>query len=355
MPTPESAMPENAMEDAELPDVSALGEWIGDRLPGEGPFTLRRFGQESGMANALYVLGRDGHEWVLRRPPAVKNDPSAGNTVREWRILRALHGTPVPHPAARLLCEDAGVVGATFLIMDFVDGFVPGVELPSPFNAVGQERLDLGMAYVDGLVELSKVDWRSRGLEGLGKPEGFLERQVPRWLAQLDRYRTRDLPELDFVCDWLEQHRPQMSEPAILHGDYSPYNVLVAHDPPARLAAILDWDTGTIGDPLVDIGHLLARWPEPDEEPLPWPPPGALEPGWPTRAAMAERYAAGTGRDLSALAYYECLALFKLAVILEGGHARAVAQGVPERGDENGEGVPHLVRAAAAIARGERR
>jgi aminoglycoside phosphotransferase (APT) family kinase protein len=340
--------------DAELPDAGALTDWIGDRLPGRGRFSITRMGQEAGIANALYLIARDGHEWVLRRPPAVKNDPSAGNTVREWRILCCLEGTPVPHPRPRLLCEDADVIGATFMVMDRVVGFTPGFELPAPFDADRALRRDLAMAYVDGIVELSEVDWRAGGLEDLGRPDGFLERQVPRWLAQLDRYRTRDLPMLEFVSEWLDANRPPMSAAGILHGDYSPFNVMVAPDRPARLAAIVDWDTGTIGDPLLDIGHLLARWTEPGEEPVIGEPAGGID-GYPTRAAMAARYAARTGRDLSALPYYECLSLFKLGVILEGSYARAAAAGVPDRDNGMADTVPRLMRGAAAFARGDRR
>lgn len=340
--------------DAEFPDARALTEWVGNQLPGTGSFSLQRMGQEAGIANALYLVCRDDHQWVLRRPPAVKNDPSAGNTVREWRILRCLEGTPVPHPTARLLCEDPSVIGATFMIMDRVVGFTPGFEVPAPFATDPSLRHQMAMAYVDGIVELSKVDWRAGGLDGLGKPDGFLERQVPRWLAQLDRYRTRDLPELDFVCEWLEANRPEMSPAAILHGDYSPFNVMVAPDRPARLAAIVDWDTGTIGDPLLDIGHLLARWTEPGEEAVLGPPAGGVD-GYPTRFEMAKRYEQGTGQDLAALPYYECLSLFKLGVILEGTYARAAAAGVPERDNSMADTVPRLMRGAAAFARGERR
>jgi aminoglycoside phosphotransferase (APT) family kinase protein len=209
------------------------------------------------------------------------------------------------------------------------------------------------MAYVGGCAELAAVDWQTRGLEGLGKPEAFLERQVPRWLAQLDRYRTRDLPDLDVICSWLTANTPPMSPAAIIHGDYSPFNVMVAHDPPARLAAIVDWDTGTIGDPLLDIGHLLARWTEPGEQPLLGVQAGGVD-GYPTRAEMAERYAQRTGRDLTALTYYEVLALFKLAVILEGRHAREVAAGVPAAETSMATMVPDLLQGAVEFARGER-
>jgi aminoglycoside phosphotransferase (APT) family kinase protein len=197
--------------------------------------------------------------------PAVTNDTSASNMLREWRILNALEGTAVPHPRPVLLCEDPSVLGVPFLLMEAVDSFTPGFELPEPF---GSDSYDLAMAYVDGCAELAAVDWRTRGLDDLGKPDGFLERQVSRWLSELNRYRTRDLPELDFLCHWLTANTPTMSPAAIIRGDYGPFNVMIALDPPARLAAIVDWDTGTIGDPLLDIGHLLARWTEPGERPL---------------------------------------------------------------------------------------
>jgi aminoglycoside phosphotransferase (APT) family kinase protein len=336
-------------------DVPALNAWIGDRLPAAGlPLSAERMGTGTGIANALYLLRRGDHSWVLRRPPDVKNDRTASDTAREWRILSALEGTPVPHPRPLLHCDDTTVIGAPFLVMELVRGFTPGFELPEPFASNASLRRDLAMAYVDGCAALSEVDWQARGLAGLGKPDGFLERQVPRWLAQLDRYRTRDLPEIDFVAQWLEANVPLMSRAGIIHGDYSPFNVMVAPHPPPRIAAIVDWDTGTIGDPLLDIGHLLARWTEPGEEPVINLQAGGID-GYPTRAEMAARYADRTGRDLSTLAFYEVLALFKLAVILEGTYARESAAGVPEQERSMATIVPGLLRGAAAFARGDRR
>jgi aminoglycoside phosphotransferase (APT) family kinase protein len=341
--------------DATELDISALERWIADRLPGQGtPLTAQRLGVATGIANALYTLERDAHRWVLRRPPAVKNDASASDTVREWRILNALEGTSVPHPTPRLLCEDTSIIGAPFMIMDLVDGFTPGFELPEPFASDPGLRRDLAMAYVDGCAALAGVDWRAAGLEGLGKPTGFLERQVPRWLAQLERYQTRALSDLDMVTRWLEANVPTMSDAGILHGDYSPFNVMVGYDAPVRLAAIVDWDTGTIGDPLLDLGHLLARWTEPGEEPVVTPQAGGSA-GYPTRAEMAARYAERSERDLSALAFYEVLALFKLAVILEGTYAREHAAGVPDSENVMTELVPSLLSGARAFASGERR
>ena len=335
-------------------DLDGLNEWIGDRLDGPGlPLTAERLGAMTGIANALYLLQRGHHQWVLRRPPAVKNDPSASNIIREWRILSALDGTPVPHPRPRVLCDEPAVLGAPFLIMDHVEGFTPGFELPEPFLSEPALRYDLGMAYVDGCATLSEVAWRARGLDDFGKPEGFLERQVPRWLAQLERYQVRELPELGFLTSWLDENRPPMSPAGIIHGDYSPFNVMVRFEPPARLAAIVDWDTCTIGDPLLDIGHLLARWTEPGEEPVIGEQAGGVV-GYPTRAELASRYHERTGLDLSALPYYEALALFKLAVILEGTYARQHHAGVPDSENLMVELVPRLMHAASAFARGQR-
>jgi aminoglycoside phosphotransferase (APT) family kinase protein len=335
-------------------DLEALGRWLGDELgdPSQ-PLLATPLGADLGIGNALFELRRGAGVWVLRRPPAVLNDKSASNMTREYRILRALDGSRVPHPVARVLCEDPEIIGAPFLIMDKVDGFTPGFTLPEPFASDPGLRRDMAMSYVDALVELAEVDWQARGLADLGKPDGFLERQVPRWLAQLDRYRTRDLPDLEFVTDWLERNRPTMTRAGIMHGDYSPFNVMVAPEPPARLAAVIDWDTGTIGDPLLDIGHLLARWTNPGEEPVLQAQAGGTE-HYPTRAELAARYAERSGRDLAALPYYQCLALFKLAVILEGTYARKANAGAPEGENMMAELVPRLTRAAAAFARGER-
>ena len=335
-------------------DTAALDAWIGDQLPNAGqPLTAERMGADTGIANALFIVSRGDARWVLRQPPLVKNHPSASNTEREWKILKALDGTDVPHPEPLLFCSDADVLGQPFMIMGLIDGFTPGFALPEPFLSDASLRHGLGMAYVDGCAALTNVDWQGRGLDGLGKPDGFLERQVSRWLGQLDGYRTREIPELDFLSGWLESSRPEMSRAGILHGDYSPFNVMVANDPPARLAAIVDWDTGTIGDPLLDIGHLLARWAEPGEEPLINPQAGGLN-GYPTRREMAARYSERTGRDMTAIAYYEVLALFKLAVILEGSYARQRSAGVPDSANTMSEVVLKLMSGAAEFARGER-
>jgi aminoglycoside phosphotransferase (APT) family kinase protein len=275
---------------------------------------------------------------------------------REARALQALAGQDVPHPAfvAGPGEPDDGVAGdAVFYLMAPVEGFNPAGGLPPRHAGDATIRHEMGLNVSEAAARLGAVDHEAVGLGDFGKPDGFLERQVSRWLAQLDRYRTRDLPELEFLTDWLDANRPPMSPAGILHGDYSPFNLMVAPDPPARLAAIVDWDTGTIGDPLLDIGHLLARWVEPGEAPVITEQAGGVA-GYPPRMKMAARYAELTGRDLTALPYYEALALFKLAVILEGRYARDKAAGVPDRDNMMATTVPNLMRAAAAFARGQR-
>jgi aminoglycoside phosphotransferase (APT) family kinase protein len=337
-------------------DAERLTDWVGDRLPGAGLLRLERMGQTTGTANALFFVTRTGDDtgrrWVLRRPPAVVNAPGASDILREWRLLSALEGTKVPHPHPLLLGDDPEVIGAPFLIMDVVDGFTPVGVLPAPYDQP-ENRHALGLAMVDAIAALSAVDWRAGGLDGLGRPEGFLERQVGRWLHQLDLYRTRDIPLLEPVADWLEAHRPAMGEPGILHGDYSPFNVMASPTDPTRLAAVIDWDTGTVGDPLLDIGHLMARWTDPGEEPaLPTLDIDAgSRDGLPRRSELARRYAERTGRDLGAIRYYEVLSLFKLAIILEGGVKPAA--GTPQA-DERAAGVDRLIRYADLFARGER-
>ena len=347
--------PPTASDEVQTLPVDRVTEWVGDRLPGAGsPFDAQRIGQEVGIANVLFALRRDGHAFVLRRPPAVKNAPSASDIRREWRVLTALEGTPVPHPAPLLFCDDAAVIGAPFLIMSFVDGFTPVGTLPPPYD-VPPPRRALGFAMADAIADLSAVDWQARGLHDFGKPVGFLDRQVSRWMGQLETYQTRDIPGLDALAAWLEAKRPQVQQPpGLLHGDYSPFNVMATTARPERLAAVVDWDSSTVGDPVLDIGHLLARWTEPGEEPALLHLDILDRDGLPRRKELAARYAERSGHDISALPYYEALALFKLGLILEGGVRRAEAAGDAGRAAETAATVDRLIQVAGLFARGER-
>jgi len=293
-----------------LVDGAALEKWLGG-----GAIDVERI--SSGASNEMFEVRAGSDIWVLRWPPEGRAD--ARYIAREFRVLTALDGTDVPHPRPVRLCEDDSVIGVPFYLMERIDGFTPRDPLPDGFD-----RPAAAFALVDGIAALARVDWRARGLEGFGKPEGFLERQVSRWLGQLSTYQARDIPGIDEVAAWLEANVPAMSEPGIIHGDYQFINVMMRA--PATLAAIVDWEQSTIGDPLLDLGWLLAGWSEPGEEgPLRFGSRYLTDrEGFPTRAKLAERYARVTGRDLTALDYYVVLALFKLACVLEGSYQRFV-------------------------------
>lgn len=307
----------------------------------------------SGASNEIFELRRGDEHWVLRRP-AARSGARDDTMAREFLVLRALDGSAVPHPAPLAMCDDVEVIGAPFYVMAHVDGFTPQIPLPPPFDADATARRHMGIALADVLGHLAAVDWRANGLEGFGKPDGFLERQVDRWLGQLERSRTRDLPNVDDVAAWLRANTPTMGEPGILHGDYQLANVMFHHDAPARVAAVIDWEQSTIGDPLVDLGWMLVLWDEPGEEPVRGGDEVRVnqQDGFPTRAQLAEHYGQRTGRDLGSLGWYEVLALFKLACVLEGAYARF------SRGESQNPAharlesmVPGLLRSARGLVR----
>jgi aminoglycoside phosphotransferase (APT) family kinase protein len=335
-----------------LVDPARLVAWLDDRVPGAGaPLGVERI--TSGASNEVFVLRRADQEWVLRRP--ARGAAPSETMAREFRVLTALDGTPVPHPTPRALCEDAEVIGAPFYVMDRVDGFTPRIPLPAPFDGDAAARHAMGCALVDVLGDLACVDWRAGGLEGFGKPDGYVERQVDRWFGVLDRARSRELPDVDAVATWLREHTPAGGEPGLLHGDYQFANVMFAHDLPARIAAVVDWEQSTIGDPLVDLGWMLALWDEPGEAPVRGPDEVRVnqQEGFPTRAELAERYATRTGRSLDALGWYEVLALFKLACVLEGAYSRyATGESTNPAHARAEKIVPGLLRSAAVVVEG---
>ena len=277
---------------------------------------------------------------------------------REFRVLSALEESAVPHPTPLHLCVDATVIGAPFLLMTTIRGF----HLRAPYPPlVTNDRANalrgFAFSFVEALAALANVDWQVSGLDGFGKPDRYLERQVDRWMGQLERYRSRELPGIDWVADWLRTNRPEMSAPGIIHGDYQLLNVLFALDEPYRVAGVVDWEQSTIGDPLVDLGWTLGLWTQAGEE----SPLNALygttttEPEMPTRAELAAHYAHRTGRSVENLPYYETLGLFKLACIVEGSYYRYVNGQSDTALHKDFEWiVPKLVATAASIAKGER-
>ena len=330
-------------------DLESLAAWMTAQDLGSGPIeqVVRLAG---GTQNILLRFRRDGRDYVLRRPPAHPRANSNETMRREARLLRALAGSDVPYPALIAGCDDETVLGAAFYLMEPVDGFNPVGALPEPHASSAEIQHGMGLALVDGIAALGRIDWRAAGLEDFGKPDNFLGRQVTRWRSQLASYADfagwpgpQSLPAVDRVGDWLERHRPAAFAPGIMHGDYHLANVMFRHDGP-ELAAIVDWELATIGDPLLDLGWLLATWPDGDGASAvsvtPWI-------GFPKADELVARYRAGSDRDLSAVGWYHVLACFKLGILLEGTHARACAgQASRDVGDRlHGRAVALLERA----------
>jgi aminoglycoside phosphotransferase (APT) family kinase protein len=250
------------------------------------------------------------------------------------------------------LCTDPDVIGAPFYVMDLLDGVVVRERLPDPLAADPDAGRACAFALVDVLAGIHAFDWNTGGLEDYGRPDGYLERQVPRWLGQLERYRTRDIPEVDEAGRWLQAHTPVMQEPTVIHGDYKLDNLMFEPRLPVRVQAVVDWEQSTIGDPLVDVGWLIGMWVESGDA-------GALAGGSParapTRAELVERYGRVTGRDLSNLPFYCVLGLFKLACVMEGSYARFKAGTSDDAFFATlAEGVPALARRALEFADGSR-
>jgi aminoglycoside phosphotransferase (APT) family kinase protein len=315
-------------------DLAAVAAWMDGQGLGSGPLEDAVL-LAGGTQNILLKFSRSGRPYVLRRPPPHLRANSNETMRREARVLAAIAGTEVPHPGLIAACGDETVIGAAFYLMEPIDGFNPTTGLP-PLHAGSEEvRHRMGLSLVEGIAALGALDYRALGLEGFGKPDSYLERQVARWKAQLDSYAEFDgwtgpaeIPGVDRVAAWLDAHRPSTFQPGIIHGDYHLANVMYRHDS-GDLAAIVDWELTTIGDPLLDLGWLMATWPEkaePEVEDVsvkPWK-------GFPTAAELVEHYRPRTTRDLSALDWYAVLACYKLGIILEGTHARACAGRAPK-------------------------
>jgi len=329
-------------------DPERLLAWLDEQgMPGKGEPLETRF-VSGGTQNEIYEVRRGELHAALRIPPAAAPAPRDEGIVREWRIIEALGGTDVPHTPAIAVCTDTSVLGRTFYLMGFVDGWSPmGVDdWPAPFDTDLDARKGLAYELVEGIARLSKVDWQARGLQDLGRPDGFHERQVDRWTAFLERIRGRELPGFDEASAWLRTHRPIDFIPGLMHGDYQFANVMYRHGAPARLAAVVDWEMGTVGDPKLDLGWVVQSWPE--DTSGEGSTGGYVDmTGMPSRTEVLERYADVSGRQVDDIDYYVILAKWKLAVVLEQGFQRA---GADEKLLAFGQVVLGLMEGAGELA-----
>jgi aminoglycoside phosphotransferase (APT) family kinase protein len=301
-------------------DAGALGAWLGPRLELEAQSPLHAELIAGGRSNLTYLLRSGERTWVLRRPPLGRRLPTAHSMSRERRVLDALSASDVPVPRIVAACEDDDVIGAPFYVMDYVDGRV--IRAPADDDLAPVQRHACGIELVQTLASLHQLDYERVGLGSFGRPAGYLERQVDRFKQQLDASRTRELPALDRLGDSLAASLPDSGRAAILHGDYRIDNVLLDRDDPTRIAAVLDWEMATLGDPLCDLGMLLMYWGQEGERFATVVHAITAGPGFPTRSEIIERYAEDTGFQLEHLRVYTAFAYFKLAVIVEGIHAR---------------------------------
>jgi aminoglycoside phosphotransferase (APT) family kinase protein len=336
--------------EAEL-DIARLAEWMDSAaLPGKGePLTARFI--SGGSQNVIFELRRGEERCVVRMPPPGAPPDRDKGILREWRIIEALDGTEVPHTKAVGVCPDASVLGRPFYLMGFVDGWSPmnldQRRWPEPFDTDLEARAGLAYQLAEGIALLSKVDWKAKGLHDLGRPDGFHERQVDRWTTFFERIKGRELDGLDVATEWLRTHRPLDYIPGLMHGDYQFANVMYRHRAPARLAAIVDWEMGTVGDPKLDLAWMVINWPEDTNAPKASEASYVDMRGMPSRTDVVTHYAKVSGRQVDDLDYYLVLAKWKLAIVLEQGYQRA---GDDEKLLAFGPIVPELMRSAADLA-----
>jgi aminoglycoside phosphotransferase (APT) family kinase protein len=301
-------------------DAAGVERWFAEHAPAARP-PLRFDRISGGRSNLTYAVSdADGRRWALRRPPLGKRLGSAHDMGREHRVIAALQDTAVPVPPVVGLCEDESVNGASFYVMEFVEG--PVLRSKEAADAFPDEadRRAIGERLVDTLAAIHSVDPDAVGLGELGRKTDYVARQLHRWHGQWEKGRTRDLPLVDEVHERLVSRIPEQGPATIVHGDYRLDNMILT--PAGEVAAVVDWELCTLGDPLADVGLLMVYWSEPGDEFVPLFEPATMAPGFPTRDEVRDRYAERSGRDLSELDFYVALGLWKLAIILEGVYAR---------------------------------
>jgi aminoglycoside phosphotransferase (APT) family kinase protein len=325
-------------------DPQPLESWFGENVSGvDLPLRFERIA--GGHSNLTYgVTDAAGRKWALRRPPLGKRLGSAHDMGREFKVVSALGGTPVPVAPVVGLCEDESVNGAPFYVMEFVEGPILRGLAEAEIFPGEDDRRAIGGRVADTLVQIHAVDPDAAGLGDLGKKEDYVARQLHRWQGQWEKSKTRELEPIDRVHEALAARIPEQGPATIVHGDYRLDNMILSDR--GEVAAVVDWELCTLGDPLADVGLLVVYWPERGEDALALGMPANLAPGFPTRRELIDRYAERSGRDLSDLDFYVALGYWKLAIILEGVYARYTAGGY---GKVN-EGVEAFARLVERLA-----
>ena len=306
-----------------LVDEAALRRYLESELGPAGEFAVEHHGE--GHSNETLFVTWGDRELVLRRPPAGETAESAHDVLREYRVISALADTDVPVPTAVLACEDTDVVGGEFYLMDRLEGDVVRDSEPERF-ARPESRRRIGEGLADTLAAIHTLDYEAVGLGDLGRPAGFTERQVERWGKQFEwaaetTHESREVPHVEGIGEWLAANVPETYEHTLVHGDFKLDNVMFAPGAPPRINAVMDWEMGTLGDPLRDVGWMLVYW---DTDPIvPELMPNFLDrPGYPSREELIERYERASGIEFVHREFYVVLALYMLAAVCEMFYAR---------------------------------
>jgi len=336
-----------AVRSGEELDRAALTRYLEDKIEGGARLAIEQF--PGGHSNLTYLLRTPAREYVLRRGPLGPVAPKAHDMAREYMVLRAVHPFFDAAPEVFHLCEDTSIIGAVFFLMERRHGMVVRDRIPAELAAFPDYPARVSRGFVDCLVQLHAVDIEEHGLVSLGKPAGFLERQVRGWFERWNRAKTEEIALMDRLIQWLTDRLPVSPAPTLVHNDFKLDNLMLDLEDPGRIEAVLDWEMATVGDPLVDLGLILCYWSQPSD-------PGGTkasltsEPGWFTRDELIGRYAERTRRDLSLINYYEVFALFKLAVVLQQIYVRFHrGQTQDERFRHFDKRVHNLIQQAAAL------
>lgn len=335
-------------------DEAAVADFLDGTLPGtDGDLSVRQFG--GGKANLTYLLDYGSHQYVLRRPPHGDVAASAHDMKREFTVLDRLHDAFPLAPEAFVYCGDESVIGSEFFVMERRTGVVVRESMPEVYAGMDDAPERMSAALIDTLADFHAVDYEAVGLSDLGRPDGFIERQIKGWHRRWQQAKHEDLPVVEHVYHWLLENQPSETDATLVHNDYKLDNLMLAPDDPGNPVAVLDWDMCTLGDPLSDLGAVLTYWVQADDpEPFRQFATMPVDDRFPTRAELVKRYADRSGRDTSDIGFYHVLGLFRLTVIVAQIYIRYVRG---QTQDERFAGLAPMIEmtARAAADRAQRR